>query len=473
MILQGTNLVNIAEWKAQEGVDREFEFSDFDEESEGVVFSQLKITLRSYGGGKPMGIRSFSINSKDQKKASNKSSKPLDTPLPTLALEEESDDEREIIPSLKSASSTIIDDRLAELKQRLHKEKSSQPAPAALTPTASSVSYVVKVANQAEFDPGYKPEEEEAPAPNPAPVKKSNTSSVSASSKASSSAPLAHVTLSVSGIGPERSEIRRILTELGGTYEHDLPSSVPTGRTLILLVDASSNQWRNTPKHAQAEAQDVPIVDKSWLTACSKKGSFLAVGPYLHQFRTGEGKASSSTAAPSVPASAPIAAPGKPKKSSIKSEGGAFSTDKAAKGDELEDDGPDEYEYDGFVVPDDEEIEYFDDDEEDNLYYNPHGAHSTHKSAPPKVSQINNPALVLWTSEESAMQLSLFAQKCSAILGRPITSSSAHIAASTSHTEGSHNGAKSAKETTFGMDVDEVASDGTVEMEVDERNNWL
>lgn len=464
MILQGTNLANIAEWKAQESVDREFEFSDFDEESAGVVFSQIKITLRGYGSGKSMGVRAFSINPKEQKKVTSKPSSVAISSMPSLTLEEDSDEERDILPTLKVAKTSIIDDRLAELKQKLSQEEKAKSQPTPITPAQSSVSFTVKVANQAEFDPGYRPEEEAPAAPAPAPIKrKSSVAPAPAPAAAAPKAlPLAHVTLSVSGIGPERSEIRRIVTEMGGSYEHDMPNSVPAGRTLILLVDASSNQWRNTPKHQQAIALDAPIVDKSWLTACHKKGSFLAVGPYLYQFRTGEGKSASSLAAPPAAAAAPPS-PAKPKKSTVKSEGGGFSTEKSAKGDEAESDGPDEYEYGDFVVADDDEIEYFDDElDEDKMVYNPSGHHSAHKSAAPKVSTKNRAAMVPWSGADSADQLRLFAAKCSAILGRTVTAADDYIA--DAHNEPAAN---NHKEAVFGMDIDDAGSDGTVDMEID------
>lgn len=463
MILQGTNLANIAEWKAQEALDRDFEFSDLDEESLGVVFSQIKITLRGYGGGKAMGIRAFCINSKEQKKTTPKPAKAAEMSMPSLALEEDSDEEKDLPPSLKIASSSIIDDRLAQLKKRLDQEEKPKSTPATLAPTQSSVAFVVKVANQAEFDPGYRPEEEEPMAP--APIKRKASVAPAAPAAVPAAAapklpPLSHVTLSVSGIGPERSEIRRLLTEMGGTYEHDMPASVPAGRTLILLVDASSSQWKNTPKHHQAMLQDIPIVDKSWIEACSKKNSFLAVGPYLHQFRTGEGKSPSTLGVPAAtaaPAPAPAPAPGKAKKVTLKSEGGGFSTEKSAKGDEAESDGPDDYEYGDFVVPDDADIEFFDDFDEDNLVYNPAGASSApYKATAPKLSKVNKPALVPWTDTDTSDQLRLFAAKCSTILGRKVAPQESNVVIGVPK-----------KETVFGMDIDDAGSDGTVEMDVD------
>jgi hypothetical protein len=470
IILDGTTLANPAEWKAQTNVEGAFEFFEFDDDSVGVVYSQLKITLRGYSSGKAIGMKDLRINAK------NAVVRPQSVALPSLALELDSDDEEEALPSLKSNSSSLLQGRLAELKEKMQKEEEAASrmdvdvAPVNLVP---SVSYVVKVANEAEFDPEYATKKMVVDEPAKPVVRKERPKTTTAAAPMPPSEhPLSHIVLTVSGIGPERAEVRKTLTDLGGTYLQNLPTSAAPGQLLILLVDASSDQWIDTPKHQQALAQNVSIVDRSWLNACEKKKQFLAVAPYLAQFRTGAGK---TKPAPATHNSLAVPAPAKAKKSTIKSEGGSFATDKAAKGDEVESDGPDEYVFDDFVVPDEDEIEYFDDPldyiDEENFgafsAHNPlgHGHHANTKKAAPKVSQHNIPAKRIWNANEVQDRWECWLAKCSTMLpGKPITVS-----------KGPNLNAipKSAafpkdEVTKFGMDVDDAASDGTNPIEAEE-----
>jgi len=465
--VQGTTLASPADWKAQTNVEGEKEWSEFDEESHGILFSQLKIVLRGYGSGKPIGIRSLRINnSKHQKKESAKA-KSASIPLPSLALEEESDEDTDALPSMKTASSTILQDRLAELKDKLNKEETSEPPAEPVVPAAPTVSFVIHVANEAEFDPNYdanKMKVSEEPSP-----KKVASRLPKPAVEVPTTKPLAHVVLSVSGIGPERSDIRNMVAELGGTYSHDLPSTALPGQQLLLLVDAASDQWHNTPKHQQAIAQDVPIVDKSWISACKKRNQCLAVGPYLPKFRTGEGKVTPppgaiggstakstiSVTSSSLPSSsAPVSKPAK--KGTIKAEGGSYSTEKPAKGDEVESDGPDEYVFDDFVVPDEADIEYFDDADYD-LIDEPFGGPGHHhsKPKPPKINLKSIPARMVFSQAEIDSKLQSWMQKCSNILGRKVGGQTAIAPPK-----------KETVVTAFGMDIDDnpdvdAASDGT------------
>lgn len=444
-------MASAADWKAQKNVEDEKEWSTFDEEAQGVHFSQLKIVLRGYGSGKPIGMKTLRINSTKPAKPAKASSKSNSIALPSLALEEDSDEDADALPSMKTASSSILQDRLAELKEKLNKEETEKPAPAPLAAEPSSISFVVNVANKDEFDPNYeanKMKVDEAPIPKPFAPRAPKPAPEAPTTK-----PLAHVVLAVSGIGPERAEIRTTLTELGGNYVQDLPSVALPGQQLILLVDATSDQWHNTPKHTQAVAQNVPVVDKSWISACKKRGQFLAIGPYLPQFRTGEGKitpthaaAGASTAKPTALALQPAPA-SKAKKGSIKAEGGSYSTDKPAKGDEVESDGPDEYVFDDFVVRDEDEIEYYDDADYGMEIDDAWGGASHHaKPKAPKVLAKNVPARVVFTPLQVQDKLDNWKRKCEQIFGKKVAAPPAK---------------KEEVVTAFGMDVDDAASDGT------------
>lgn len=396
--------------------------------------------------------------------------------LPSLALELDSDDEdTNDLPSLKSESSGLLQGRLKDLKEKLQKQeedakmKTSEAPP---VPLAPSVSYVVKVANEAEFDPNYKATSMDIDEPAKPIIRPKKEKSTAAAPFPPSEKPLSHIILSVSGIGPERAEIRTIVTELGGTYDQNLPNSVAPGKQVILLVDASSDQWENTPKHQQAIAKNYPIVDRSWLTACQKKSQFLAIAPYLPQFRSAAPKAKPAVLAVPAPAA-------KPKKSTIKSEGGSFATDKKAKGDEVESDGPDEYVFDDFVVPDDDEIEYFDDPldyvDEENLggHFSAHhggGSHSQHhKKAAPTVNKVNVPARNAWTAEEVQNRWELWLVKCQTILGgKAVSIGNAPNLAAFPKQSHAPSAPVTEVETKFGMDIDDAASDGTNPIDADE-----
>lgn len=450
MVLQGTVLASQSDLKNQTNLENEFDWTTFDEESQGATFTQIKLTLRGYASNKPVGIKLLKFNSQvaPQAKAAIVTASPA---LPSLALEEDSEEESEPLPSLKEKSSNLLQERMAELKANLVKEAVSQSASPPVMAAPSKSNFIVNVANKEEFDPNYKEPVVEAPPKKVSSIAKPSSPAASPV-PAPSSKPLANVIVSVSGIGPERAEIRRILGELGGTYSHEWPESPPKGATVVLLVDAPSDQWHDTPKHNAALAQGVPIVDKSWILACDKKKQNLAVGPYLAQFRTGEGKA-----APAAPILAPPAkATGK---GTIKSEGGSFATDKKAKGDEEEDEGPDEYEYGDFVVPDDADIEYYDDvgmDVDEEPYYHPHHAPATkHKTyTPPSIGK-NVPAKVLLQPDELEASWETWKAVCAIQKARAQTS--APLPSTPAH----HSKPPAPSEAAFGMDVDDAASDGT------------
>lgn len=134
-------------------------------------------------------------------------------------------------------------------------------------------------------------------------------SKVKSSGKKPSDKPLQGVTISVSGIGSERSKLKTIAFAMGAEYNFNWDST--TKNEKVLIVDKNYN-YSTTPKYKQAFKEKAKIVDQAWLYQCEKE-------------------------AKKVPYTKFLVKPNKGKESS----------------DEEESDGPNDYDYDdGFVVDD-------------------------------------------------------------------------------------------------------------------------
>lgn len=90
--------------------------------------------------------------------------------------------------------------------------------------------------------------------------------------------PLKGVTISVSGIGKERSLLKNISVKLGALYTFEWDNS--TNNEMVLIVNKDS-KFSDNPKYKMAKKDNATIVDQAWLIDSGEANAKLPYTKYL------------------------------------------------------------------------------------------------------------------------------------------------------------------------------------------------